>query len=71
MLFRSTWTLRLPQTKDFSVSDNLKVHVADGKSQTVKLEVKNAFGRIGTKAYTITRPASPISGAGTVQIREQ
>ncbi|MBN9168197.1 MAG: NADH-quinone oxidoreductase subunit L [Myxococcales bacterium 68-20] len=60
-----------PQTKDFSVSDNLKVHVADGKSQTVKLEVKNAFGRIGTKAYTITRPASPISGAGTVQIREQ
>ena len=60
-----------PQTKDFSVSDNLKVRVADGKSQTVKLEVKNAFGRVGSKAYTITRPASPTSGAGTVQIREQ
>lgn len=57
-----------PQSKDFSGTDNLKVRVADGKSQTVKLEVKNAFGRVGSKAFTITRPVTP---AGAVQIREQ
>jgi hypothetical protein len=40
------------------------VHVADGKTQTVKLEVRNAFGRVGTKAFTITRPAAPAAAAG-------
>jgi NADH-quinone oxidoreductase subunit L len=60
-----------PQTKDFSVTDNLKVHVPDGKSQTVKLEVKNAFGRIGSKTFTITRPAAPTSTVGSVQIGEK
>ena len=62
-----------PQTKDFATSDNLKIHVADGKSQTVKLEVKNAFGRVGTKSFTITRPATPTGTMGTTSalIREQ
>jgi len=62
-----------PQTKDFATSDNLKIHVADGKSQTVKLEVKNAFGRVGTKSFTITRPAPPTGTMGTTSalIREQ
>jgi NADH-quinone oxidoreductase subunit L len=48
-------------TKDFAVNDNIKVHVADGKTQTVKLEVKNAFGRTASKAFTITRPQQPGS----------
>jgi hypothetical protein len=61
-----------PQTKDFATTDSVKVHVADGKSQTVKLEVKNAFGRVGTKSYTIVRPAAP-SGAsrGTAQLGDR
>jgi NADH-quinone oxidoreductase subunit L len=46
-----------PQAKDFGATDNLRVHVADGKSQTVKLEVRNAFGRVGAKELTIVRPA--------------
>jgi NADH-quinone oxidoreductase subunit L len=48
-----------PQSQDWSAVNQLKVHLADGKSQTVKLEVKNAFGRIGSKLFTITRPAPP------------
>jgi NADH-quinone oxidoreductase subunit L len=59
-----------PQTKEFATTDNLKVHVADGKSQTVKLEVRNAFGRVATKDFTITRPAAP-SGPATIQIGEK
>ena len=39
-----------------------KVKVADGKSQTVKLEVKNAFGRIGSKEYEVKR----LPGSGAV-----
>jgi NADH-quinone oxidoreductase subunit L len=49
-----------PQSQDWSAANTqLKVHVAEGKSQTVKLEVKNAFGRIGSRLFTITRPAPP------------
>ena len=48
-----------PQTKDFARTENIKVHLADGKSQTVKLEVRNAFGRIGSKDFTLVRPAAP------------
>ena len=60
-----------PQTKDFVPNtDNLKVHVADGKSQTVKLEVRNAFGRVGSKAFTIKRPAAAPAPA-TAVIREK
>jgi NADH-quinone oxidoreductase subunit L len=59
-----------PQTKDFSTEGNLKVHLPDGKSQTVKLEVKNAFGRIGTKVLTITRPAGQ-AGPGAAGSREK
>jgi NADH-quinone oxidoreductase subunit L len=46
-------------TKDFDANGQLKVNVADGKSQTVKLEVKNAFGRIASKEFNIVRPAPP------------
>jgi hypothetical protein len=48
-----------PQSQAFGTTDQMKVHIADGATQTVKLEVKNAFGRIGSKLFTITRPAPP------------
>jgi NADH-quinone oxidoreductase subunit L len=51
-----------PETKDFADNQSLKLRVPDGKSQTVKLEVKNAFGRIATKTFTITRPAASTTG---------
>jgi hypothetical protein len=44
--------------KDFAAQDNLKVHLDEGKSQTVKLEVRNAFGRTDTKEMVLKRPAS-------------
>ncbi len=51
-----------PDTKDFTNKDSIKVHLADGKSQTVKLEVRNAFGRVGSKVFTLTRPVPPGGG---------
>jgi NADH-quinone oxidoreductase subunit L len=53
-----------PETKDFTGRDSLKVHLPDGKSQTVKLEVRNAFGRVGSKVLTIMRP---VPAGGGVQ----
>jgi NADH-quinone oxidoreductase subunit L len=52
-----------PQSAEFSpTADRIKIHVADGKSQTVRLEVKNAFGRVDSKVYTISRPVPPGGG---------
>jgi NADH-quinone oxidoreductase subunit L len=36
-----------------------KVHLDPGKSQVVKLEVKNAFGLTATKSFTLNRAALP------------
>jgi NADH-quinone oxidoreductase subunit L len=58
------------QTKDFdSAQGQLKLHIADGTKQTVKLEVKNAFGRVASKDYTINRPAPPPPPK-TIQINQ-
>src|SRR5690606_36644005 len=38
--------------KDFTGPDNLRVRLEEGKSQTVKLEVRNAFGRTDPKEIT-------------------
>jgi NADH-quinone oxidoreductase subunit L len=46
-----------PAQKDFAAQDNIKVHLDAGKSQTVKLEVRNAFGRTDTKEMVLKRPA--------------
>ncbi len=56
-----------PQSDAFIGNDTLKIHLDEGKSQTVKLEVVNAFGRVGSKEMTLTRaktekPAQTIVG---------
>ncbi|MFO0735945.1 MAG: NADH-quinone oxidoreductase subunit L [Labilithrix sp.] len=56
-----------PASKEFETKDSFKVKVDDGKTQTVKLEVKNAFGRVASKDFTITRPAAPAPPK-TIQI---
>ncbi|AKV02026.1 NADH-ubiquinone oxidoreductase chain L [Labilithrix luteola] len=45
-----------PQAQAFTGTDQLKLHLDEGKSQTVKVEVRNAFGRITTKEIPISRP---------------
>jgi NADH-quinone oxidoreductase subunit L len=49
---------KAPDNADFTPTDQLKVKVDEGKSQRVKLEVKNAFGRIAAKEYEVKRPAA-------------
>ena len=38
----------------------MKVHLEGGKSQTVRLEVKNAFGLHGAKEIPVSRPAAQL-----------
>jgi NADH-quinone oxidoreductase subunit L len=50
-----------PEKSDFVVDPTLKLHLEPGKSQTVRLEVKNAFGLVGTKSIPLSRPQAPTS----------
>jgi NADH-quinone oxidoreductase subunit L len=50
-----------PESPDFANNTTLKVHVDPGKTATVNLEVKNAFGLVRTKAFRIARPSEPTS----------
>ena len=50
-----------PESPDFANNATLKVHVEPGKTATVNLEVKNAFGLVRTKAFRIARPSEPTS----------
>jgi hypothetical protein len=45
------------QNDAFGPQEELKVHLDEGKSQTVKLEVKNAFGTTSTKSAELKRAA--------------
>src|SRR5579872_542522 len=50
-----------PDTTDFGGETKLKVHLDPGKSTTVHLEVKNAFGLVKSAELHVERPAAPIS----------
>jgi NADH-quinone oxidoreductase subunit L len=50
-----------PEKTDFGSDPKLKVHVEPGKTMTVNLEVKNAFGLVRTKSIKVARPAAPLS----------
>jgi NADH-quinone oxidoreductase subunit L len=47
--------------EDFSSDGTLKVHIDAGKSTTVGLTVKNAFGLIATKAVRVERSPAQVS----------
>ena len=50
-----------PDKPDFGATQTLKVHLEPGKTQTVQLEVKNAFGLVRKKSIHVARPAEPTS----------
>jgi NADH-quinone oxidoreductase subunit L len=50
-----------PSAATFGAEPTLKLHVEPGKASTVNLEVKNAFGRVGTKAFKVARPSAPLT----------
>jgi NADH-quinone oxidoreductase subunit L len=50
-----------PKNLEFTGDTTLKVHVEPGKSATVNLEVKNAFGLVRTKTIRVARPQEPTS----------
>ncbi|MCL2776394.1 MAG: NADH-quinone oxidoreductase subunit L [Polyangiaceae bacterium] len=45
-----------PQTKGFTSTSSLKLHIEEGASQTVKVEVSNAFGLTATEQKLVSRP---------------
>jgi NADH-quinone oxidoreductase subunit L len=50
-----------PDKPEFAGDTTLKLHVEAGKSATVNLEVRNAFGLVRTKTIRVARPAEPTS----------
>ena len=58
-LFRWSPDNKDPMAKEFGVTEQVKVHLEQGKSQTVKLEVRNAFGRVATTTRELTRAPNP------------
>ncbi len=50
-----------PDKADFGPDTTLKVHLEPGKSTTIGLEVKNAFGLVKSKTIKVERPQAPIS----------
>jgi NADH-quinone oxidoreductase subunit L len=50
-----------PDKQDFGSDSTLKVHIEPGKSQTVSLEVKNAFGLVRRKSIPVARPQAHTS----------
>ncbi len=50
-----------PEKADFGADSTLKLHLEPGKSQTVRLEVKNAFGFVGKKSIFVAHPPAQTS----------
>jgi NADH-quinone oxidoreductase subunit L len=48
-----------PEKPGFGGETTVKVHVTPGQSQTVNLEVQNAFGFVRTKTIHVARPVGP------------
>jgi NADH-quinone oxidoreductase subunit L len=46
-----------PDTKDFTPQATVKIHLDEGKSQTVRLEVQNAFNLHSSTTVEVARPA--------------
>jgi hypothetical protein len=60
-----------PNTKAFTGTDNIKVHLDEGQSRTVRLQVRNAFGREADKDVVISRPKPEKPPPGMNQILGQ
>lgn len=58
-----------PQIEAFTGTSELKIHLDEGKSQTVKVEVRNAFGRTTTKEIPLARPRTERTQA--IQLGER
>ncbi len=60
-----------PDTEDFVATESVVVNVDRGKSKTVVLEVKNAFGRVAKRSIVVDRPLLDKSGiTGNAQVIE-
>src|SRR5262249_43037463 len=45
-----------PDSPDFSAKTSVEIVVSPGETRSVRLEVKNAFGRVGASTITLARP---------------
>jgi NADH-quinone oxidoreductase subunit L len=45
-----------PSTSAFTANDHIKVHLDEGQSRVVRVEVRNAFGRVATTDVPLSRP---------------
>ncbi len=52
-----------PDAPEFSDQKSVELTLRIGETRNVRLEVKNAFGRVGARTFKLTRPAPDESGA--------
>jgi NADH-quinone oxidoreductase subunit L len=50
-------------TEEFGAQTDVSLNLAVKENRTVKLEVKNAFGRTATRSFSFARPLPDMSGA--------
>jgi NADH-quinone oxidoreductase subunit L len=50
-----------PDKPDFGPDATLKLHVESGKTTTVRLEVRNAFGLVKSRVIQVAHPRAPIA----------
>jgi NADH-quinone oxidoreductase subunit L len=57
-----------PDKPDFGPTSTLKLHLEPGKTATVKLEVKNAFGLVRSRSIPVARPAAQLGATSSLSL---
>jgi len=56
-----------PDSTDFGTQSQVKVHLEPEKTQTIRLEVRNAFGLVSAREVTLSRP-KPKDESKTIKL---
>ena len=60
----------VPENKEFSDQASVSFNLDNGKSRTVKLEVRNAFGQVAKRRFELERPKVDLSGVTTIDVQQ-
>jgi NADH-quinone oxidoreductase subunit L len=60
----------VPESAEFSDKASVSFNLDNGKSRTVALEVKNAFGQVAKRSFEVARPRVDMSGLTTIDVTQ-
>jgi len=58
------------KSKDFTDQASVSFNLDNGKSRTVRLEVRNAFGQVAKRDFELSRPKVDLSGVTTIDVQQ-